>query len=449
MSNIYDSPFSFILVKRYITFAFKRFYGEYIVVGKENIPTDCPVIYAPNHTNALMDALAIHAILPANMPVIFLARSDIFNNKMAAKALNFAKIMPAFRMRDGVENLGRNQYVFDKCVDVLHHNKSLGIMPEGGQEIERFLRPIVKGIFRIAFSAQQKYGNKPGIKIVPVGLDFGSITKFGKHIIINIGKPIEVSEYMDIHTENQAIATNEIRERLRTELIGLTLNLETDTHYECFEIATEVCNLAFLNRLKLPDNTINRFIARQKIAESLIALEKNSSERIETLDAVCHEYADSLKNLRLKNWNFEKASYNSLSIIINGLLLLCTFPFFLVGLLLNFLPFFVPVYLRKNVIKVQFVGFFSSLQFVLGLITFPVFYTIQGILFYSFTDFPWWASLLFVVCQYPIGKVALKWNGEFKKWLAKIRYLRLERKHHEKIHETKRMHKQIISLLTE
>jgi hypothetical protein len=104
--------------------------------------------------------------------------------------------------------------------------------------------------------------------------------------------------------------------------------------------------------------------------------------------------------------------------------------------------------LRKNVIKVQFVGFFSSLQFVLGLITFPVFYTIQGILFYSFTDFPWWASLLFVVCQYPIGKVSLKWNGEFKKWLAKIRYLRLESKHPEKIYETKRLHEQIISLLT-
>ena len=58
MSKIYELPLSFRLVKKYIRFTFKRFYSEFIVLGKENIPSEGQVIFAPNHLNALMDALA-------------------------------------------------------------------------------------------------------------------------------------------------------------------------------------------------------------------------------------------------------------------------------------------------------------------------------------------------------------------------------------------------------
>ena len=196
MSNIVDYPFSFSLVRNYVVFTFKRYYGEYIVTGRENIPENCPVIYAPNHINALMDAIAVHSIAPYHVPVIFLARADIFKNPTAAKILKFIKILPAFRMRDGFENLGKNNEVFEQCVEIINKNNALGIMPEGNQGEQRKLRPFVKGIFRIAFDAQQKYGLKPKVKIVPVGIDYGDLKKFGKHIIINIGKPIEVSDYM-------------------------------------------------------------------------------------------------------------------------------------------------------------------------------------------------------------------------------------------------------------
>jgi 1-acyl-sn-glycerol-3-phosphate acyltransferase len=81
MSKIYELPLSFKLVKKYIRFTFKRFYSEFIVLGKENIPTEGQVIFAPNHLNALMDALAIHSVSPDNYATVFLARSDIFRKK--------------------------------------------------------------------------------------------------------------------------------------------------------------------------------------------------------------------------------------------------------------------------------------------------------------------------------------------------------------------------------
>ena len=120
MSKITDYTVSFSLVRNYIVFAFKRYYGEYVVLGRENIPVNCPVIFAPNHINAFMDAIAVHSIAPPKIPVIFLARADVFNNKTAVKILKFAKILPAFRMRDGIENLGKNNETFEQCVEILY-----------------------------------------------------------------------------------------------------------------------------------------------------------------------------------------------------------------------------------------------------------------------------------------------------------------------------------------
>ena len=229
-----------------------------------------------------------------------LGAKPIFKNKKAAKLLNFFKIMPAFRMRDGVENLGKNSEVFNRCVEVLNKNKALGIMPEGNQEIERKIRPLVKGIFRIAFAAQQKQGSSPNVKIIPVGLDFGNIEKFGKHIIINIGQPIEVSDYMAEYEINPALATNQIRERLSAKLAELSLNLASEKYYNCFETSSEIAITAYLVEHNLPNNTESHFFAQQKIAEKLVQVELNEPTKMVLINSLYVDYKNTLEELNLK-----------------------------------------------------------------------------------------------------------------------------------------------------
>ena len=449
MAKIYDLPISFNLVRRYIKFTFKRYYGEFIVIGKENIPSDCPVIFAPNHTNALMDAIAVHTGVSNKMPVVFLARADIFRDKKVAKFLNFAKIMPAFRMRDGVENLAKNSAVFDLCVEILDHNGALGIMPEANQEVERKLRPLAKGIFRIAFAAQQKHGAKPAVKIIPVGLNFGSLEKYGKHIIIVFGKPIEVADYMNEYDSNPVVTSNKFRDRLKEDLSTISLDLATEKYYECFETALEVCSSNSLLQLEQPDTTVNRFIANQSTAQKLISLERNSPDKVEILNKLCQDYSELLKRLNLKDWVLDKAPFNSFFVISECLLLLATFPIFASGFALNWLPFFLPVYLRKRVIKPEFTGFYSSLQYAIGSITFPLFYLLQTLLFASFTTFTWWISILFLLVQYPLGVFAIKWNNRFKKQMAMIRYNKINKSNPVLISQAQKIREQIIQLVNE
>jgi len=416
------------------------------VVGKENIPREGPVIFAPTHLSALMDAIAVHSVVPHKLPVIFLGRADIFKNKTAAKVLNFIKMMPAFRMRDGIENLGKNDEIFERCVEVLDHNKALGIMPEGNQGEQRRLRPLVKGIFRIAFVAQQKYGTQPGVKIIPVGIDSGDFIKFGKHIIINIGKPIEVSDYMASFTKNPVIATNEIRERLNNDLNSLSLNLASEAHYECFETLTDILNTTMVETLGLKNNTINRFVARQEIAAKLIAIEKKMPEKIVKLESLCKDYVSNLKKINLRTWTLEKAPFKVATLLLDGLLLLGTFPIFLLGFFLNFLPFFTPVILRKAM-KPKYSGFYSSLHFGFGLVCFPLFYLLQTILFCRLSGAAWWVVILFFFSQYFFGKCAFSWYREGKKYMARLRYLKLKYEKSPALTKTQNLRKQIIEMI--
>ena len=446
MSDQYEISFRLSLLKKYVKFAFKSFYSDCIVVGRENIPTDCPVIFAPNHLNALMDALAVHTITPDKMPVTFLARADIFNNKIIAKFLRFIKIMPAFRMRDGVENLGKNNEIFELCVDILHHNKTIGIMPEGNQGEQRKLRVFTKGIFRIAFSAQQKFGSTPNVKIVPIGIDFGDIVKFGKHIIVNIGKPIEVSDFMDDYAENPVIATNKIRDCLRENLSSLTINLDTNTYYDCFETTMNVASGHQITELNLPKDAYLLFEIKQEIARKLVLLEKNEPEKIIELDKLCGDLKNNLRKLNLKNWVLDSSDYSMSSIIIEGLFLLITFPFFLIGLLVNIFPFFIPVYIRKS-LKVEYEGFFSSIQFVIGIITFPIFYLLQTILVLSFTYASWTELIIFFVGQYFLGKWAIEWYRTAKRNLAKQRFRTLLKNKSSVLENTINLRNKIIQLI--
>ena len=106
----YDWRYSFL--KRFVDFVLKSSYKDIKYVGKERIPTDGAVILAPNHTGTLMDALVILAM--DSKPKVFVARADIFKNPTLAKLFRFLKIMPIMRMRDGFDEVKKNnrKYIY-------------------------------------------------------------------------------------------------------------------------------------------------------------------------------------------------------------------------------------------------------------------------------------------------------------------------------------------------
>ena len=119
----------YALLRKIISFYHEVYYEDICVINADNIPENEPVIFAPNHQNALMDALAI--IFTTKKQILFMARADIFKKESIKKILTFMKIIPVYRIRDGKEALANNDESFEIAFRSLKNNEVVGIMPEG------------------------------------------------------------------------------------------------------------------------------------------------------------------------------------------------------------------------------------------------------------------------------------------------------------------------------
>jgi hypothetical protein len=73
------------------------------------------------------------------------------------------------------------------------------------------------------------------------------------------------------------------------------------------------------------------------------------------------------------------------------------FPFAAYGFVMNILPFYAPVFIRKKIIKPEFSGFFSSIHYAIGVLSFPLFWLLELIIFGTMFKFHLWQAFVFIV----------------------------------------------------
>ncbi len=231
MKQIHNENTGYRILLPLVNWMFRHSYRHIKYVGKENIPSDGAVIFAPNHTNALQDALAVLSINSERK--VFVARADIFRNKKLAKILNFFKIMPIRRMRDGASEVLQNDETENKAIETLREGVPFCILPEGTHRTKHSLLPLGKGIFRITLRANEEFGKEKPIYIVPVGLEYSDWFHLWDTLIINIGKPINMTEFIAAHNDLERpklilAMREELTQRMREQIMWVP----DDEHYE-------------------------------------------------------------------------------------------------------------------------------------------------------------------------------------------------------------------------
>lgn len=222
MNKIQDRDRLYAFLRPYVDWMFRRSYRRFEYVGKEHIPTDGAVIFAPNHTNALCDAMAILGI--DHRQKVFVARADIFKDPKKAKILNWLKIMPISRVRDGLDEVRHNDETINKAVDTLRDGVPFCIFAEGTHHPDRTILPLSKGIFRIALQANDTFGKQKPVYIVPVGIEYGDYFHLWNSVRVTIGEPINVTarvESRELKVESYPQQILALREELTERMKGL------------------------------------------------------------------------------------------------------------------------------------------------------------------------------------------------------------------------------------
>lgn len=289
-----------VLLNTVVNVATRFHYRHIVTRGRERLPKDGPYILAPCHQNALMDPLVLLEQLGG--PIVFLARADIFKKPTLRAILTWLRIMPAFRIRDGRDQLGKNAETFDKSVEVLLHGVPLCLMAEGTHNDKHQLRPLVKGMFRIAGEACKRLNeNEKGkpLYIVPVGMDYDEYEKPYSSVCVEIGEPIDVREFMQDFEENEPVALNRMREALTQGLKGVMHHVESADHYEGEYGYCHLGTQEYLREQGLRNSVWNRYEARKAITRRLAAM---TEEERATRLAEGQDFADRCTRKGVPIW---------------------------------------------------------------------------------------------------------------------------------------------------
>ena len=413
-----DGWYSFLF--NYVRFSVNHSYRKILHVGLENIPKDGAIIFAPNHTNTLMDALVV--LCYDHTPKVFVARADIFKNPVLAKIFHFLKIMPIMRQRDGFQAVKKNQEIINKSVDVLKDKIPFCIFPEGTHQAKYSSLPLSKGIFRIAFQANELMPDVP-LYIVPIGVRYGDFFRFRSTVRMEFGKPINVGEYLAEHADlTPQEQTNGMKDLLTERLHDTLFHIPNDDDYRAiFEVCNAMEPFEMEELLKADKNMESveaQFQANKRILNRILALKNDDPDKAEKLLELGKEAS---KKRQKKGIDFESASVKKpfVSRLPRLLLTLVTLPYTLPASLLVSPAIGLCQFLFT---KLKDKAFWNSIRFVVNLVLWPLLVLIYGII--GFCLLPWQWALVATLLVIPAPFVAHEAWKTFRLIVSDIKLLK-------------------------
>jgi 1-acyl-sn-glycerol-3-phosphate acyltransferase len=435
--NIEKYSFGYAVLKGCLKFWHNNvFYRRIIVIGRDHLNPDDHLIFAPNHQNALMDALAVLFTLKGQP--VFLARADIFKKKFMASLLYFIKILPVYRIRDGFRSVTGNDEIFDKTIDVLRNKNGLVVLPEGTHEGFRKLRQLKKGICRIAFQAEEASDFKLNIKIIPVGLEYSHYSRYRQVVTVVYGRPIEVSEFNELYRKSPEIALNELRSKLSSEMKMIMVHIDSEEDYEAIDELRSIVNGRFSDKVRFPKLFRDRILIEK--LNRLKILDPELYKRICTLSLQVKEKAKAL-NI---DYRLLAKKKHPLGWLIAGFAgLIAALPLFIYGNIFNLILLEIPNF---QVRKIKDIQFRSSLKYgyslALALIITPIALILSFLIFS-----PWWLSVLVFLSLPVSGLIAWLYYLEFNRITGGFRIRNYLKSNNQEYLTLKKNHDELINLV--
>lgn len=435
--NIRKYSWGYTLVRLISGFYHRLYYRKLVLKFKEKIPAGKPVIFALNHQNALMDALAIVYTIPRQ--VVFMARADIFRKKTTASLLYFFKILPAYRIRDGFHSVDQNKGVFKEVISAIEYNRPVAILPEGNHHGEKRLRPLKKGAARLALLAEEANEFKLGVSIVPVGVDYSNYFNPGSDLLIVFGDPMYANDYREQYLQNPTLAINSLTNDLAVAMKKVMIDIGSEEHYNTLKTAVDLYSIDELKRQKLPCTPWNSFRVKKEISDKLVEKIMGKEPEIRSLKESVDSYLEKLEKHGLRDRQVASSGAGPVSLFFNTLISLFLLPIHLYGMILNYLPYRLPVYLSRNIKDVHFI---SSVRFVYGMLFFFGWYLVLIAL--SFIIFsPVLLSLAIIVSLPAAGMFSFYYYRNLLKMRGDFRWMRLRWKNKKEFDEMLQMRENV------
>ena len=345
---------------RYVVISFRLYFRRWQIINYPKMKRLEPVIYVANHQNAFLDALAI--LFSQKRHPVFLVRANIFASSVARFALRTFNMFPVYRQRDGADSHEKNEQIIQDCIDMLKDGRQpLAIFVEGNHSMIRSLRPIKKGVARIAFSALEQSDFTMDLKIIPIGIAYSKHTRARGDLLVNFGEPILMKKYLAMFDENPNKAYLQVTKDINSELTKLIVNIADRENYGEIE-------KAWISEKITYDNMMDELHNDQHIIARL-SKEKQEGKTLEVVP--------------------RKKKKKSVLFMILG------FPAFIYGTLNNIPIYFIMSRLLGKV--VTDIHFYGSMKVAGGAFIGGLIYFLQAIGIYALSGANIWIAVIYFV----------------------------------------------------
>ena len=128
-----------------------------------------------------------------------------------AKAVDVNVTNKEFRVIPKVDQA----HLYQEVTKSLSEGTCICLFPEGGSHDRAELLPLKAGVAVMALAAQASIGEKKKsserVNIVPCGLNYFHGHRFRSHVLVEFGKPVEISdEIMELYAKDRRAAYSEL-----------------------------------------------------------------------------------------------------------------------------------------------------------------------------------------------------------------------------------------------
>lgn len=410
------------IVKQILKIALFIFFKKIVVSGIENIPSKGPMILAANHPNTMLDPLIIATL--TEQRVGFVANASIFSHKVLVAFFRFFHVIPIFRKKDiGPGEEPDNKASFIKCHEYLKDEGTFIIFPEGSSYYELKLREIKTGTARIALSYEDPMDFQGQLKIVPIALDYSDAIQFRSMVSVIIEPPLLIGDYQEEYLKDERNCVKLLTEDLRKEL-AKNIPQTSGKEQERFLINAH----RFYTTYYEPDADLHRdpsrsLELRKLISRALSNAQKRDTELYQDTQTKVNKFFDELK-LEGITTGFLSDGFLKKNILIvclgYVLTLLSLLPAYLFGLVTNYLPYLLPTRIFAA-LKID-IEYRTSVALGTGVITFPLFYSLELMLFNKYVSPELWHNLVFLLLLPLTGYITMFYWTEIKRFERVIKF---------------------------
>ena len=401
---------------------------------RDRVPAAGPVLLCINHPNNLIDSLLVGAVLPRE--VHFLATAALFRNPLVARFLLACGAIPVYRKqdeplaRDGVGVVGteRNVDAFSACFRTLAAGGLIGIYPEGTTHAEPRVQRIKTGAARIAleYEARRARADGPGgapLTLVPVGLTFEARKSFRGRVLVAFGQPIALEAYGNRYQQDAPKAVDGLTTTIQYEMEAQVVNVRRLDTAALIRAVEDLYRGELVRELHdergLAFHQIDTIRLSRAIAEAAQYFAEREPARVEALWQRIQGYRGLLYEYRVRDEAVRArlARPRLRTRLGRGSRASLAFPFFLYGVAVNGLPYFLPRLLSRRFSRKE--TDYATTRFLSSVVAIPLFWSLETWLVWRLAG-PGWAAL-FAVSLPLSGLLAYRYLGGLGRLRSQIR----------------------------